>query len=138
MSALAEVILTGVHNNGTSKDGVGPNKRNDRVGDLDLGLSVGTGFDVAKITNVTVIVGGGTVLLGEGVIVSTSGDTSVGEVTKLVDVESVLAGLKTGDGSRDGDGSSVHILFESDRSLDLVADEDAAGLYLDVSFRHVV
>lgn len=127
MSTLAEVILSGVYDNSTSDDGVGSDQGDEAVLDIDLGLTVGSSFDVSEITNVTFLVLGSSMVLTVGVEVSTGGYTSLGNISKLVHMETVEAGLETSDGSSHGNGATLSSLGEGNASLDLVSDKGAVG-----------
>ena len=50
-----------------ANDAVGADQLDERVGDGALGVALGVGLDVAEVTDVTVVVGGGTVGLAVGV-----------------------------------------------------------------------
>jgi hypothetical protein len=120
VSTLAEIVGTGVDDNGAANNAVGANKLDEVVGHGTLGVTLAVSLDIAEITNVAGLVGGGTVVLAVGVEVRASGSAAVGVVTKGVDVESSLGvGVVTGDVPGDGSGSRLRLLLEDDGTGDL-------------------
>ena len=92
-----------------------------------LGVTLGVGLEVTKVTDVADLILGGAVGLAEGVEVRASGGAAVGVVAKLVDVEATLSvRVVAGDVPRDG-GVGVFVgLFEGDGAGDLgVTTEDS-------------
>ncbi|KAH3665960.1 hypothetical protein OGAPHI_004149 [Ogataea philodendri] len=118
VATLTQVIGTGVNNNGSSQNGVLTQELDERVLLSTLSQSVGVGGDVAEVTNVSLRVLWSTVVLAEWVEVRTSRSTSIGVVTKLVNVESsqsiwIVTGNFPGNSGWIGFGR----LFESNNSL---------------------
>jgi len=130
MATESEIVLTLVDDNSASNDAVGSNKLELGIGGIQGGLAISTDGDVAEITGVADLGGGGTVGQAVGVEVSTSRHASVGVVTKLVDVETVLAGGQTSQLGLDVDGGGLVLLGEVDGSGDvlLVGAENANSL----------
>jgi hypothetical protein len=63
-----------------------------------LGVTLGVGLEVTKVTDVADLILGGAVGLAEGVEVRASGGAAVGVVAELVDVEATLSvGVVAGD-----------------------------------------
>lgn len=67
MSALAEVVGAAMHDDGAAEHALGPNQLDLAVGNGTLAVPLSVGLEVAQIANMTVFVGGGTVLLPKGV-----------------------------------------------------------------------
>lgn len=119
MATLTQVIGTVVHNNRSTDNGV-------LTEQLDKGVLLGTlgntsriGGDVTQVTNVSGVVLWGTVVLAEWVEVRTSRSTTVGVVTKSVDVEtSQSVWLIASDVPRDGGWGRFGFLLESDDTTD--------------------
>jgi hypothetical protein len=89
------------------------------------GVTLGIGLEVAKVTDVTLVVLGSTVGLAEGVEVRASGGAAVGVVTELVDVEATLSvGVVASDVPGDGGGGVLVGLLESDSAGDLRVSTD--------------
>lgn len=107
MVGLAQVIGTGVNDNGSTDDRVRANKRQVRVGDLDLGDARAVGLEVTQVTNVPDLGGSVTVVDTGGVEVGTGGGATVRVVTELVNVEPSLGvGIHVLDLTRNGDGTA--------------------------------
>lgn len=87
MTALAQVISTIVHHNGSSDNGVGAKQLDQSILLGSLGHTLRVGSDVAQVSNVSVVIFWGTVGLAEWVEVRASGSASIGVVTKSVNVE---------------------------------------------------
>lgn len=90
MVSLAQVVGTGVNDDGSADDRVGTDKRELRIADLDLGDTRGVGLEVAQVTDVPNFSGSVTVGGTGRVEVRTGGGAAVGVVTELVDVEASL------------------------------------------------
>lgn len=88
MTTLSKIIDTSMDNNSTSNDRVGTNQLDLQVLLGSTRASIGISGNVSQVSNVSVFVFGGTVLLTKGVEVGASRSASVGVVTKLVNVES--------------------------------------------------
>lgn len=130
MVSLAQVVGTGVNDDGSADDRVRPNERELRVGDLNLGDTRTVGLEVTQVTNVPDL--GSSVTVGGtgGVEVGTGGGTAVRVVTELVDMETSLGvGVHVLDFTRNGDGTASRLLGEGDDTLDGgVALENCDGL----------
>lgn len=118
--ALAEVVGAAVRNDGTADDALGTNELDELVLDRALGVAVGVGLDVAKVTNVTGLVAAIAVGLAVRVEVRTSGGAAVSVVTKGVNVEATLGvGVVALDVPRDSGGLGLGGLLEGDSASDL-------------------
>lgn len=91
MTTLAQVIGIGMDYHGTPDDAVGAEKCNLWVGNADFGGACASGFDVAKIAQMAVLVGGSAVLLALWVEVGAGRHAAVGVVPKFMHMESVQA-----------------------------------------------
>jgi len=105
VATLAEIIGIGVDHNGAPYDAVGAEQRDLRIGDVDLRGTVAARLNVAQISQVTILVGGSSVLLAIGVEVRSGRHAAVGVVPKLMNVESVKALGQTAHLSGDRHGS---------------------------------
>lgn len=95
VSTQAQVVRIGVDNNGTSQDAQRSGQGNLTVGDVDLGHSAVIGHNVAQVSGVSFGGCGSSVFLAVRVEVRSGRGASVGVVTELVDVESVVARLES-------------------------------------------
>lgn len=120
MAALSKIVLAAVDNNGSANNGVVAGQLEKSVLENTLGNTLRVGLDVSEVTNVSLGVGGSTVVLLEGVEVGAGRGAAVGVVTKLVDVESSLGvGIVALDVVGDSDGAGLRVLLESDSTGDL-------------------
>lgn len=120
MAALSKIVLAAVDNDGSANNGVVAGQLEKSVLENTLGNTLGVGLDVSEVTNVSLGVGGSTVVLLEGVEVGAGRGAAVGVVSKLVDVESSLGvGIVALDVVGDGDGAGLRVLLESDSTGDL-------------------
>ena len=92
---------------GAANDAAVALEGDERVADVDGGLSVGIGLDVAEIAGVATSLGisGSAMFATVGVEVGTGGGAAIGVVAELVDVEAVKARSKSEDLARHGHGS---------------------------------
>lgn len=121
MAALAQVIGGIVNDNGSTDDGVLTEQLDQVVLLGALGNTVGVGGDVTQVTDVSLVVLWGTVVLTGRVEVRTSGSTTVGVVTKGVDVEtSQSVSAVTGDLPGDGGWLRFGSLDESNDTVDVL------------------
>ena len=92
MAAFAQVINVGVNDHGPPDNASLSVKSNQFVGDVQLGNTVSTSSDVAKISGVTSTlgVGRGSVLGSIGIVVGSSTRAAVSVVAKLVNVKSMF------------------------------------------------
>ena len=98
MSALAEVISSSVDDNGTANDALGADQLDQLVCDTSLRIALTISLEVAQVTDVALLVLGGTVCLVVGVEVGTGGCAAVCVVAKGVDVHATLSvGVVAGD-----------------------------------------
>lgn len=67
VSALAQVVRAGVHDNGPAQHALGPDQLDLLVRDGALGVALAVRLEVAEVADVAFAVGGGAVGLGEGV-----------------------------------------------------------------------
>jgi hypothetical protein len=127
VTTLAKVISTGMDDQSAAQNGLGTNQLDKLILRGAVGVTLGIGLEVAKVTNVTLGVSGSTVGLAEGVEVGTSGGAAVGVVTELVNVESTLSvGVVAGDVPGDGGGGTLVSLLEGNGAGDLsVTTEDS-------------
>ena len=86
VSALAEVISSSVDDNGTANDALGADQLDQLVCDTSLRIALTISLEVAQVTDVALLVLGGTVCLVVGVEVGTGGCAAVCVVAKGVDV----------------------------------------------------
>lgn len=120
MATLSKIVLTTVDNDGSANNGVVTSQLEKRVLENTLGNTLRVSLDVSEVTNVSLRVGGTTVVLLEGVEVGAGRSAAVGVVTKLVDVESSLSvGIVALDVVGDSDGAGLRVLLESDSTGDL-------------------
>ena len=91
VTTLTQIVLTGVNNNGSTQDRVWTNQLDQGVRDGTFGNTRGISADVTQVTNVSGFVGWGTMGLAKWIEVGTSRGTTVGVVTKLMDVETTLS-----------------------------------------------
>lgn len=91
VTTLTEVIGTGVNDNGSTEDRSWTEQLDQVVSDGTLSDTRGIGLDVTQVTNVSGLIRWGTVGLAEWVEVWTGRGTTVGVVTKLVNVETTLS-----------------------------------------------
>lgn len=126
MSTLAQVVSAVVHNNRSANDAVWSKQLHQDILLSTLGNTGGVSGDVTQVSNVSVVILWSTVLLTEWVEVRTSRSTSVGVVTKSVDVEtSQSGGIVTGDFPRDGGWVRLGDLLEVDDSRNgFISSED--------------
>lgn len=120
VSALAQVIRAGMHDDRPAQDALRSDQLDQLVRDGPLGVALAVGFEVAEVADVAFAVGGGAVGFGERVEVGSSACAAVGVVTELVDVHAalgrgVVAADVVGDGCRGGFGR----LLEGDGAADL-------------------
>mmetsp|Transcript_49992 Transcript_49992/g.159993 ORF Transcript_49992/g.159993 Transcript_49992/m.159993 type:complete len:206 (+) Transcript_49992:220-837(+) len=112
VATLSKIILKLVHNEGAADDGVGAVEGDLRVGEGELGDTVGVRSDVAEVAGVALLIFGGAVSLARGVKVGAGGHAAVGGVAELVEVEAVEAGGEALDLA--GDGGRAGVLGEGD------------------------
>lgn len=146
MATLAEVISASVDNDGAAEDALGADQLDELVGDGALGVALSIGLEVAQVTNVALVILGGTVGLAVRVdcqcmsthlfpvslhqvrilTVRAGGSAAVGVVTEGVNVHTTLGvGVVTGDVPGDGGVSTLRGLLEGDGTGDLgVSTED--------------
>jgi hypothetical protein len=91
VTTLTQIISTSVDNNGSTQDRSWTNQLDQVIRDGTLSDTFSIGLDVTQVTDVSDLVGWGTVGLAEWVEVWTSRGTAVGVVTKLVNVEATLS-----------------------------------------------
>jgi len=119
VATLTQVISTVVNNDGSTNDGVGTKQLHQSVLLGTLGDTLGVGGNVTQVTNVSVVIFWGTVLLAKWVEVRTSRGATVGVVTKSVDVEtSQSIGVVTSDLPRDGGWVRLGGLLKVDDTTD--------------------
>lgn len=87
LASLTVVIGTVVHNNRSAKNAVGTNQLHPGILLGSLSNTVRVGGDVSQVSNVSLVVLGSTVLVAKWVEMRASRSTTVGVVTKSVDVE---------------------------------------------------
>lgn len=135
----------------TAENALGTDQLDQLVGLGASSVSLGIRLEVAKVTDVTVGVGGSTVGLAVwvdygrlvrdtdidlitrvGHTVGTGGGAAVGVVTELVDVEATLGvGVVAGDVPGDGGGVALSSLLKGDSAGDLgVSTDDSNWLVL--------
>lgn len=76
---------------GAADDALGTDQLDQLVGGGADGVALAISLDVAKVTNVAVLVGGSTVTLAVRVEVRAGGGAAVGVVTEGVDVHATLS-----------------------------------------------
>ena len=122
---LVEIIFSLVKDHGASDNRVGSAEVDEEVSVLVLGAGVESGLEVLEVTDASVVdvemrV---TVLGAEGVIDVAGGLTAVLQITKLVDLEGMEAGLDVLELSDDG-SKIVGLLSELERAFGVrVAEE---------------
>ena len=117
MATLAEVVSASVDDDGAAKDALRADQLDELVGDRALSVTLAIGLEVAQVTNVALVIFGGTVGLAVGVdcpymsmsilscscrvrrlTVGTSGGAAIGVVTEGVNVHTTLGvGIVAGD-----------------------------------------
>ena len=98
VSALAEVISSSVDDNGTANDALGADQLDQLVCDTSLRIALTISLEVAQVTDVALLVLGGTVLLVVGVEMGAGRCAAVCVVTEGVDVHTTLSvGVVAGD-----------------------------------------
>ena len=118
--ALTQVIGASVDNHGATNNGVLTEQLDKGVLLGTLGNPVSIGGDVTQVTDVTVVVFGGTVFLTKRVEVGASRSATIGVVTEGVDVEtSQSIGVVTRNFPRNGGGVVFRSLFEVNDTGDL-------------------
>lgn len=110
-----------MNNDRTSQDAQWSRQRNLAVGDVDLGDSAVIGHNVAQVSGVSLSSIRGTMFLAVRIEVRSGGGASVGVVTELVDVESVIAWLQSSHFTSNLDRIGISILLEKDCTLDIAA-----------------
>lgn len=118
MTALTKVICAFVYDDGPADDGVTACETDGGVADGEIGHSGRIRRHVTQVPHVPDGVSRPSVRLGLRVEVSSSTDTAVCVVPKLVDVEAVLPGRQAGDTSLHRHGAATPLLHELDGSLD--------------------
>ena len=91
MATETEIIFISVYHAGSSKDMIWAKKRDQLVFSEILGSFIITRLHVSKITDVTFLHIWTTMFLAKWVVVRAGGGASIGQVTELMDVESVEA-----------------------------------------------
>jgi len=91
VATLAEVVSAGVDNNGAAENTLGADQLDELVTDRALGVALAVGLEVAQVTNVALLVLGGTVGLAVRVEVRAGGSAAVGVVTEGVNVHTTLS-----------------------------------------------
>jgi hypothetical protein len=146
VATLAKVISASVDNDGTAEDALGADQLDELVGDGALGVALSIGLEVAQVTNVALVILGGTVGLAVRVdcqcmstcfflvplhrlrtlTVRAGGSAAIGVVTEGVNVHTTLSvGVVAGDVPGDGGVSTFGGLLEGDGTGDLrVSTED--------------
>ena len=89
MSALAKVIWIGMNDTSPAEHGVIAIERDKLILTRECGLAVFTSLNITKVTDVTFLVVGATMLLSKRVIVRAGGGASLSEVAELVNVEAM-------------------------------------------------
>lgn len=108
-----------MNDNGAANDGVRTSELEQVVGQGALGDTLAVALDVAQITDMAVLIGGCTVVLAERVEVRASTHTSVGGITKRVDVEAeFVVGLVAREVILDGCGLSLSLLLKVNSTFD--------------------
>ena len=120
VATLAKVVSASVDNDGAAEDALGADQLDELVGDGALGVALAIGLEVAQVTNVALVVLGGTVGLAVRVEVRAGGSAAVGVVTKGVDVHTTLSvGIVAGDVPGDGGVGTLRGLLEGNGTGDL-------------------
>jgi hypothetical protein len=102
-----EIIDAGVDDDTATNDRRRTAKRKLRVYPFKMSLAIRTRFEVAKIADVALGIGRGTVRLSRRVEVATSRSAILGAaIAKFVDVKAMLSGCQTGDIGNDPDLAS--------------------------------
>lgn len=117
LASLTVVVGTVVHNNRSTKNAVGTNQLHPGILLGTLGNTVRVSRNVTQISNVSLVILRGTVVVTKWVEVRTSGSTTVGVVTKSVNVET-SQGIWIVTSDLPGDGGWVRLggLLEMDDS----------------------
>lgn len=125
MATLTQVVGAIVHNNRSSKNGVGTNQLDKSILLGTLGNTLRVSDDVTQVTNVSVLVLWGTMGLTKGVEVGAGGSTAVGVVTKSVDVET-SQGVRVISGDFPGNNRGLCLggLLERDDTGDFLVTSD--------------
>lgn len=111
MTTFAEVILVSVDYQRSSDDAMRALQRDQFIDDVNFRDPVGVGYEVAEVSDVTLLVGGSSMSLVRGVEVRPGGNAAIGVIAELVDVETVFALLQ----SRDFSGYLHGITLEQER-----------------------
>ena len=67
MATLAEVVGASVNNDGAAEDALGTDQLDELVADRALGVALAVSLEVAQVTDVALLILGGTVGLAVGV-----------------------------------------------------------------------
>lgn len=90
MSSAPKVVRAFMHHNAAADDAVLATEADEAVLDIDFRDAILVSHDVAKITDVAVLVGWRAVIVLEGIVVRAGAHAAVGEVAVLMHVEAVL------------------------------------------------
>ena len=109
VAAAAQIVGVGVDDQRAAENAVLSLQGDERVLEVDVADAVVAHLDVAQVAGVAAALGvlGAAVLAFVQVEVGPGGGAAVGEVTKLMDVEAVEAGLEARHGSGHGDGTAA-------------------------------
>lgn len=94
VTTFAEVVLSSVDHNSATNHGMSTNQGQQGIGDVHGGGFTSLGLDVSKITSVPLCVRRTAVVLAKRVVMSSAAGAAVGQVSILVDVESMLSCLE--------------------------------------------
>ena len=125
MAALTQVISAVVNHDRSTEHRLGAKQLDEQVLLGTFGNTLGVRDNVSQVTNVSLVVLWGAVVLGERVEVGAGGSAAVGVVTKGVDVEtSQGVGIVSGDLPRDNGGLGFGGLLESNDTGDLLVSSE--------------
>lgn len=91
VATLAKVVSAGVDDNGAANDALGANQLDQLIGDGSLSIALAVSLEVAQVTDVALLVAGGTVGLVVGVEVGSSRCAAVCVVAEGVNVHATLS-----------------------------------------------
>lgn len=96
MTAQAQIIDISVYDNSATDNAIWTAQRNLAIGDVDLGRTIGTSFNVAQIASVSNCCIGCAVLFFMWIEMWSGRCASIGVVAKLMDMEAVLSCCQAG------------------------------------------
>jgi hypothetical protein len=126
MATSTQIILITLDNNAPTNNTVGPNQLYEPIFDVHIGRAILVGFDISQITAHALLVIRGTMIPSKRVENTSSGNKTLREVSKHMDVETVLAWCEALNLPVNGRGSLLLALMKNKFTLHTITIQNCA------------